>query len=77
MLYSIIPEEIVMKEEPEETYDYEEVSLKNCTLQVCKNGDAFKINRVISTDPSVYLDQELQPGMTLSALRLNALIHQD
>ncbi|TCT15039.1 YlzJ-like protein [Natranaerovirga pectinivora] len=77
MLYTIIPDEDIFKNKEEETeYQYDEFALKNCTLQVCKVGSAYRVDRIISTDPAAYLDKELQPGAMLNELRMNQLMNE-
>ncbi|MFP4698489.1 MAG: YlzJ-like family protein [Eubacteriales bacterium] len=77
MLYTVMPTEIIFqnqeKSKDEQQYDYEEVSLKNCTLQLHRGNNGYTVKRIISTDPNAYLDETLEPGTILSELKLSQL----
>ncbi|HOA81314.1 MAG TPA: YlzJ-like family protein [Defluviitaleaceae bacterium] len=64
MIYSIISNDIIFKNlENEKSIQYEEINYKGSLLQVCYNENkSYIIERLISTDPNDYLNNELQPG---------------
>lgn len=64
MFYSIVPYEQLFPTS-EDDFKYEEVSYQGSTIQVYKRDDKFIIKRVISTDPKVYLNNDLIPGNEL------------
>lgn len=65
--YSIYPAELVFNEWDENELDYEELTTREgVILQVIRlNDNNVKIDRVISSDPEVYLRNDLAPGCIL------------
>ncbi|WP_040196567.1 YlzJ-like family protein [Candidatus Soleaferrea massiliensis] len=62
MLYTVVPIELL-------SYPAEEAKteFKNITggmLEMCKQDDGYKVVRLISTDPKMYLDDQYSPGRT-------------
>lgn len=64
MIYSIIPNEVIFNDfQDEKNYAYEEIEYKGYLLQVSiDKNNGYKIQRIISTDPDAYLNNEIQPG---------------
>jgi hypothetical protein len=52
---------------------YEEVSYKGYTVLACVTEEGHILERIYSTDPSDFLNPELQPGMLLE----NSLIKKN
>lgn len=63
ILHSIIPPEAVMY--VEEPIEYETRQLPNGYIQGVNSNGKFTVSRLISTDPSLYLDPRYAPGSTL------------
>ena len=63
-IYSILPYEKLYEEELNKNdFSTEEITYKGMILQGQRQkGNSFLINRVISTDPSNYLDSSIAPG---------------
>ena len=77
MLYTIMPIGSVMNHEELDTqYEYQEVSLENNILQLYKTGNEYTIKRIVSTNPSDYLDDRLSPGNILNEMQLNEMINK-
>lgn len=67
ILYTPLPLELVLSVEEETTSPYQEVELSGVTLVVQSTGTGMgKIVQVRSTNPSVYLRPEFQPGQQIS-----------
>jgi len=66
-IYSILPYEKLYEEElNKSTITSEEITYKGMILQGQRQKDnTFLINRVISTDPSKYLDSSFAPGSVI------------
>lgn len=72
--YSIYPKETVFEDYDDFEVKYEEMSLNNdITLLVERIDDKqVKISQIISTDPQIYLNTDIQPGTILkSSLHLS------
>ena len=65
MMYSVAP--IYGLDEPVE---YVEVNYNGMEVLACKTPEGYVLERIYSTDPKDYLNQQLQPGTLLE----NALI---
>jgi hypothetical protein len=68
MYYTIVPIEWLLEEDEEEVKPkWREVEVNGVKLIVEQsNFDSYKIVRIISSDPSHYLNDAYQPGKTLS-----------
>lgn len=73
MLYTVMPMEVIYESYDENNYAYEEIGLKNCTLQVYAQDKHYVVKSVISTDPAVFLNQAYQPGRCMTHLELAKL----
>ncbi|NLY56244.1 MAG: hypothetical protein GX058_07025 [Firmicutes bacterium] len=64
MLWTIIPEEIVFEGIDEEYIVTKEIVYQGVLMKVrpCPEADGVVIERLISSDPQVFLRQDLQPG---------------
>lgn len=60
MLYTIVPESLIVNNKA--TEKTEVVRFDNGLVEGVRNGDRLKITRIISSDPSVFLNGELCPG---------------
>ena len=68
MLYTIMPEEVIFKEAySDEKQKYEEIEYngKKVIAKILENGD-YVIERLISTDVSDYVNENLMPGNIIS-----------
>lgn len=63
ILHSIVPPEAVMY--AEEPIQYETRQLPNGYIQGVNSNGKFTVSRLISTDPSLYLDPRYAPGSIL------------
>jgi hypothetical protein len=74
MLYTVIPLEEIYKDKNEDLdYQYEEVSLKNSTLELYPVDKGYKVKRIISTNPRDYLNNAIQPDTMITETQLSAL----
>jgi len=73
VIYSIIPNEVIFSVlKSDESFKLEEVEYRGCLLQIAVDRDkGASIQRIISTDPRDYLNQELQPGTIFSMEKIN------
>ncbi|NLY10441.1 MAG: hypothetical protein GX020_01960 [Firmicutes bacterium] len=63
MLYTIVPEEEVMNEAESDTRSYLNLEFRGVMMQVEALGNfQFRVERVISSDPQIYLEPQWQPG---------------
>lgn len=63
MFYTIMPIDIILSNENNLSYDYSEKIIDGQLVQINKNNDGkCSLLRVITTDPSIYLNKKFQPG---------------
>ncbi len=62
ILHSIIPPEAIFPDEPTE---FETRQTRSGFIQGVNINGEFTVSRLISTDPSLYLDPRYAPGSTL------------
>lgn len=60
-LYTIVPEELIFKQEIEKT-ELREINYSGAQLLVKLKGDSYEVERVISTDPADFLNNSISPG---------------
>ena len=66
ILWTVMPLDLVLLTE-EHKPTYEEITYDDINLQVERTAEhEYRIVRLISTEPSHYLRQDLQPGSLLS-----------
>lgn len=63
ILHSIIPPEAIFPDEPTE---FETRQMRSGFIQGVNINGKFTVSRLISTDPSLYLDPRYAPGSTLN-----------
>lgn len=61
MLYTIVPEEIIMRNEPD-IKKTDTILFDGAIIEGVKNGNIMMITRVISSDPAHYLNSSISPG---------------
>lgn len=64
ILYTVVPPEAVWEEEAERRFIEVEVNGVRLLAEPL-DGTTAKVERVLSTDPSHFLDPRLQPGSTV------------
>jgi hypothetical protein len=65
-IYSPLPLEVIWNSVPESKYQLEEYILEGVPVQAMViEGNRIRIERILSTDPSHYLNPGLQPGQEL------------
>lgn len=63
LLYTIVPtQQLLMGGLAETPPEYELRQMHNSFIQGTQCGNDFRISRLISTDPRLYLDPRLAPG---------------
>ncbi len=63
ILYSIIPVEVVFSEQNNDNYKFVEIEYEGEKVVASQlSNNTYRINRVISTSPKVYLNPKLMPG---------------
>lgn len=68
-IYTVVPEEQVFAEAPPSLSQVFEVQYQGVPLQVnYQGGRAFRVDRILSTDPADYLNQSVQPGVFLPVI---------
>lgn len=66
MLYTIMPPELIIKHFAlRKKKSHEIMNINGVILEGERNGDYFKIHRVISSDPNTYLNTNISPGNVL------------
>ncbi|MFZ5754754.1 MAG: YlzJ-like family protein [Bacillota bacterium] len=67
ILYTPVPPEVIWQSVNEETQPrLEEVVIDQIQVQVSRTkNNEIMIERILSTDPQVYLDKRFQPGMSV------------
>jgi hypothetical protein len=72
ILYSVVPSEIVFHGMNDaETIKYIEAGYRGERVQVMQAaGNCYTIMRLLSTNPSAFLDPELQPGKLVQGKNL-------
>jgi hypothetical protein len=68
VLYTVFPSEVVLAGW-EEVPEVVEVPLGSDIIQLRADARGHRLERLISADPSLYLDPRLAPGRKLSLLR--------
>ncbi|AEE96142.1 hypothetical protein Mahau_0944 [Mahella australiensis 50-1 BON] len=69
MLYTIIPLEIVFKgtEEGAKIKEREIINYNGVVMEAIRQSDGrYRIERLLSTDPMLYLDEHFQPGSIIT-----------
>ncbi|MEW6661176.1 MAG: YlzJ-like family protein [Bacillota bacterium] len=67
ILYTPLPEEVINCNPESTELQFKELGFCGGRLIVQPIGPAtFKISRIISTDPQIYLDPRLQPGVVIN-----------
>ena len=67
ILYTPVPPEVIWQSANSETQlSLEEMVINDVQIQVSRTPhNRIRIERVLSTDPQVYLDKRFQPGMSV------------
>ncbi len=66
MYYSIIPWENISVDYDDFNPKYKTIYIGGVEVQIlCKGGDRYEIVRIHSSDPQVYLNPNLQPGLNI------------
>ncbi len=67
ILYTPIPPEVIWQTVNEKTQQgLEEVVIDNIQIQVSRTEhNQIRIERILSTNPQIYLDKRFQPGMSV------------
>lgn len=65
IIHSIVPGELIFHDDAL-TNSTQQCSWNGIPLQVEKEGDAYRVVRVLSTDPADFLNSGVQPGAYLS-----------
>lgn len=68
MLYTIIPLEIVLKNADDytEIKEREIINYHGIIMEATRQNDGrYRIDRLLSTNPMIYLDERFQPGIIL------------
>jgi hypothetical protein len=65
ILYTMQPYELIFPEEGNNTSAQNVILYNNIPLIVERIGDENRVVQIISTDPSHFLNEDCQPGMTL------------
>lgn len=66
MLYTIVPWELIQglkSAKKKRSTDF--MTINGVLLEGERNGDYFKIHRVISSDPSSYMNKNIYPGSVI------------
>jgi hypothetical protein len=69
MLYTIIPLEVVLKgvEDDAEIKGREIITYQGVVMEAIHQSDGrYRIERILSTDPMIYLDARFQPGSIIT-----------
>lgn len=67
ILYTISPYEHIFPEQLETLENYKTITYNGIPVVVeCQNQTSLRIDRIMSTDPAHYLDQNIQPGTIIS-----------
>ncbi|MHC8521833.1 YlzJ-like family protein [Rossellomorea sp. H39__3] len=65
ILYTIIPQEAVFATDPEVYASQMMIDYEGVPLMVQKEEQNYRVLRVMSSDPSHFLDSRFSPGMIL------------
>lgn len=66
MLHTIVPLELIQGLKlPKKRKPTEFMTINGVLLEGERNGDYFKITRVISSDPNSYMNKNISPGNVL------------
>jgi precorrin-4 methylase len=65
ILYTIIPQEAVFATDPEVYASQMMIDYEGVPLMVQKEEENYRVLRVMSSDPSHFLDNRFSPGMIL------------
>ncbi|MBZ4654935.1 MAG: YlzJ-like protein [Peptococcaceae bacterium] len=67
ILYTPVPPELIWQSVNEESQPgLEELVINEVQIQVSRNHhNQIRIERILSTDPQVYLNKRFQPGMSV------------
>ncbi|MDR4937112.1 YlzJ-like family protein [Rossellomorea marisflavi] len=65
ILYTIIPQEAVFATDPEVYASQMMIDYEGVPLMVQKEEEKYRVLRVMSSDPSHFLDNRFSPGMIL------------
>lgn len=63
ILHTVIPLEKIMEKIKYPGKKLTTMNINGVILEGEKNGDYFKIHRVISSDPNAYMNRNISPGM--------------
>lgn len=65
MLYTLIPQELIFSNQVQQKRELIEISGGLLEVEATENRE-FRIVRLISSDPSLYLDERYAPGTLIS-----------
>ncbi|WP_370294523.1 YlzJ-like family protein [Rossellomorea marisflavi] len=65
ILYTIIPQEAVFATDPDVYVSQMMIDYEGVPLMVQKEEENYRVLRVMSSDPSHFLDSRFSPGMIL------------